>query len=210
MTYNPEIPLVTSSPKDSASPIQVNFSQISSIFSSTVGGVTYNHIPFNNQSQGKHAAVLFQNQTNAPGVTQDLVALYSNSVTSNISTEPQLFVQIPKFLPTDEDTTPALNTPMQLTYNKVNIAGPIYQSFLSGGYIVYFGNVSTLLSPYTITLSPVPTKILCAIAMPNTVQTNSTHQPIPISTVISGNSVVAVYTTFTGSRSFNFLIVGQA
>ncbi len=210
MTYDPQIPLVTESPKDSASPIQVNFSQFASIFSSLVGGVTYNHMPLNNLQQGKHGAVLFQNQILDPGVDQDLTVLYSKNATSHASTEPQLFVQIPKFLPTNEDTTNAPNAPMQLTYNSVNTAGPVYYSFLPGGYLIYFGNVTTLISPQLVTLSPVPTELLIAIAMPNTVEANSTHQAIKISTDIVTTSTFNVYTSFTGSRTFNWVAIARA
>ncbi len=211
MTYDPKIPLVTESPKDSASPIQVNFSQFASIFSSLIGGVTYNHMPLNNTQQGKHAAVLMQAQSADLGVEQDLAILYAKNATSNVSIEPQLFVQIPKFLPTDLDSRDAPNTPMQLTYNTVDIAGPIYHSFLPGGYIIYFGNViNTVLSPYTVTLAPIPTEIILALATPNTVELGSTHQPIKISTNVTSISTFDVYTSFTGTRSFNWIAIARA
>lgn len=211
MTYDPQIPLVTESPKNSASPIQVNFSQFAAIFSKLIGGINYNHMPINNVQQGKHGAVLMQNQTTDPGVTEDLDVLYSKNATSNISTEPQLFVQIPKFLPTDLDTTDAPNTSMQLTYNNVDLTGPIYHSFIAGGYIVYFGNViNTVNSPETITLAPIPSEIVMAIATPNTVELNSTHQPIKISVKVTNPNIIDVYTSFTGARSFNWVVVARA
>lgn len=210
MTYDPQIPLVTESPKTSASPIQVNFSQFAAIFSKLIGGVEYNHMPFNNSQQGKHAAVLMQNQSTDLGVTEDLDVLYSKNATSHVSTEPQLFVQIPKFLPTNLDSTDAPNTPMQLTYNSVGLSGPIYYSFIPGGYLVYFGNVLAAGSPHLITLSPVPTEIVTAIATPNTVETDSTHQPIKISVVVTNPDKINVYTTFTGARSFNFFVIAKA
>ncbi len=158
MTYNPKIPKATASPKDSASPIQVNFNQYVSIFSRTAGGVIYNHIAFNDIHQGKHAAVLMDKVSNPPGVTQDLSVLFNKNAISNAGTQPQLFAQIPKFLPTKNDTTKADNAAMQLTYNQVNTAGPTqFQSFLIGKYLIYFGSSS---SGVTVTLTPTPTKIL--------------------------------------------------
>jgi hypothetical protein len=157
MTYDPTIPRVTDSPTISAPEILIDFTQYAAIFSRTVAGVIYNHVAFNEQHQGKHAAVLMENQTIDPGVTQDLTVLYNKNAISKASTEPQLFAQIPVFLPTENDTTMAANAGMQITYNKVNTAGPVYQSFLIGGYLIYFGSS---LSSATVTLTPTPTKIL--------------------------------------------------
>lgn len=216
MTYQPTAPFVTKSPKDSAVDILNNYSKIASVFSQTVGSVIYNHMPFNNQFQGNHAAILFQNINGNPGVTGDLTNLYAVNAISNISPspgQPQLFAQIPKFLPTELDPTIAPNTPMQLTFNQVNLTGPIYQGFLAGGYLIYTGNVSTNTAPttpFSINLSPIPTKVLCAIAMPNTVETGSTHQPIQISAQKINSGLVQVYTNFTGTRNFNFIIIAQA
>jgi len=210
MTYDPQIPLVTESPKTSASPVQVNFDQFAAIFSKLIAGVNYNHMPFNNAQQGKHAAVLMQNQTTDLGVTEDLDVLYSKNATSNVSTEPQLFVQIPKFLPTDLDSTDAPNNPMQLTYNSVGLSGPLYYSFIPGGYLIYFGNILAAGSPETITLSPIPTEIVMAIATPNEVETDTTHQPIKISVLVTPPDKINVYTSFTGARRFNFFVIARA
>lgn len=161
MTYNPNIPPPTTSPALSPVPIQTNYSQFAAIFSALTGGVFYNHIPLNNPNQGKHGAVIFENQSSDPSVTQDLDALYCKNTTSAASPsgQPQMFVRIPKFLPFGSDPEPAPNFPMQLTYNSVNTSGPNqYQSFLPGGFILYFGNTTTIGTP--ITLSPTPTEIV--------------------------------------------------
>lgn len=169
MTFNPDTPAPLESPLLTAMPIQVNFAQFAAIFSDTVAGVVYNHIPLNDPNQGKHGAVIFQEQTGDPGIVGDMIALYNKPVTSAASTQDQLFVQIPQFLPTATDPTPAPNTPMQLTYNQVNTAGPQYQSFLIGGYLLFFGSATSAgASPtsVTITLSPVTTVIEAVQAYP--------------------------------------------
>jgi hypothetical protein len=211
MTYDPNIPLNETPPKDSAVQIKTNFAQFAAIFSNLVAGVNYNHMPFTS-NPGKHGAVIFQNQSADPGVTEDLDALYAKNATSNASTEPQLFAQIPKFLPTALDTTNAPNTPMQLTYNSVGTAGPVFYSFLSGGYLVYFGSVTAqAVSPATVTLAPIPKSLLIAVAMPNSVETGSQHKAIKMSSNITSTSTFDVYSTgFFGSYDFNWIAIGVA
>lgn len=160
MTYDPSQPRVSDSPAVSAPFIQTNFAEYAAIFSRLVAGVIYNHMPFNAQHQGKHAAVLLENQSADPGVTQDLTILYNKNATSAVSTEPQLFAQIPKFLPTPQDTDPGPNIGMQLTYNNVDTAGPQYHSFLIGGYLIYIGEILPVVGNVTVTLVPTPSEIL--------------------------------------------------
>jgi hypothetical protein len=216
MTYDPQIPLVTESPLTSASPIQINFDQFAKVFSVLAGGLSRNHVPFNNANQGQHGAVIFQKQTADLGVTQDLDVLYAKDYVGKVSTEPQLYVQIPKFLPTSLDTTEAPNTPMQLTYNSVGTAGPIYYSFMPGGYLVYFGMViGTNFTSYPLVMSPTPKSLLIAIANPNTVETNSTHRPMKISTAITSNDTFFVNGTPGGPNcpavySFTWFAIGIA
>lgn len=213
MTFNPNIPEVTESPLTSASPVQINFSQFAAIFSNLVGGVFNNHLPFNNANQGKHGAVIFQNQALDPGIDQDLSALYAKNAISAVSPsgQPQLFAQITKFLPTAFDTTDAANIPMQLTYNSVGTSAPVYYSFLPGGYLIYFGmQTAVSASPQLVTLTPAPSSLLIAIANPNTVEINSGHRPLKISTVILTPSTFNVYADFstTGQYDFSWLAIG--
>lgn len=216
MTYDPQIPLVTESPSTSASPIQVNFDQFAKVFSQLVGGLFLNHIPFKNANQGKHAAVVMQKQTADPGVTENLTALYAKDATSNLSTEPQLFVQIPKFLPTNKDPIDAPNTPMQLTYNSVGLAGPVYYSFMPGGWIVYFGRETGIaVSPKTITIAPIPKILFVTFANPNTLELGGDHRPMKISTNITSMSTFDVYSTPGSSGSpanydFSWFALGVA
>ncbi len=194
MTYDPNSPLPTFAPKDSVVQIKTNFNQFAGIFSALSGGVNYNHMPLNDSNQGLHGAVIFQNQSVDPDVTEDQVDLYSKNVTSAVSTEPQLFSKIQKFLPNKYDTTTAENTPIQLTYDTVNIAGPTaFQSFLPGGYLLYFGSVVTFTPPNsitTVTLTPVCTEIVCV-------------QAFPTSTISS--EAAKRYVTITGANTFNIV-----
>jgi hypothetical protein len=120
-------------------------------------------------------------QTADPNVTEDLVGLYCKDAVSQAGTQPQLFAQIKKFLPTALDSTNAVNIPMQLTYNSVNTAGPQFQSFLVGGLLIFFGFTNNIAA--TITLSPSPSSLQLAIAIPtnfagavpNNVNTNITQ-----------------------------------
>ncbi len=215
MSYNPNTPSSQSSPKSSVSGIQTNFSQFAGIFSSTSGGVIYNHIPLNNFNQGKHAAVLMQNQGFDFGIgkTQSLAILYSKNAppAATGGTQPQLFVQIPKFLPTELDTTKFNNPGMQLTYNTVNTSGPIYQSFLPGGYIFYFGSTTTIGTP--IVLSPIPTNILCVQAIPQGTSTvgGQTNVPYDVGVVVMQPGTIQINSTRApGGAKFLWLAIAQA
>lgn len=190
MTYSFIKPDGGPSPKVDVVQIRTNFSQFATIFNG-------NHTALNNTNQGDHENVILTKQTADPGVTQDLDVLYCKDATSQAGTQPQLFIQIPKFLPNQFDTTQAENTPMQLTYNSVNTAGPVYQSFLPGGYLLFFGSTSNI--AVNITLSPAPTKILIAIATPNTMTTAGTPIPFNVSTTILTNSTFKINSTLNGS-----------
>jgi len=189
------------SPLLDAPNIQGNFATYASTFASTSLGVKYNHTPLNDPNQGDHEVVLMELLANDPGVDTDLVSVYSKNATSAVSTEPQVFVQIPKFLPTINDTTNAANIGMQLTYNKVNVVGPQYQSFIAGGYLVYIGSTTDI--TLTITLSPIPTKILVAIATPNTMTTAGTPQPFNVSTTILSSSTFKINSGL-GAATYKF------
>ncbi len=211
MTYDPTTPLVASSPLTSASPIQVNFSQFASIFSNLSGGVIYNHMPLNDQNQGKHAAILMQKQVSAPGVTDDLVSLFCMDATSAAGTLPQLWMQIQKFLPTELDGNTSPNNPMQITYNSVGTSGPNFYSFLPGSptaYILYFGTTTTKNSP--ITLSPAPTKVIWAQAFPTATSTVTGQANVPYDVYISlGTGTIQINSTRApGGASFRYIAIG--
>lgn len=184
MTYDPNIPLPTASPATSAAPIQVNYSQFATVFSNTIAGVQYNHMAINDPNRGKHASVIFQRQVADKPITQDLAQLYAKDAPqATAGPQLQLFARIPIFLPTELDKTAATNTPMQLTYNTVNIVGPNqYQSFLPGGYLIWFGTQAAI--PATVTLTPTPSTLLVAHARPTAVTGLSHSPPFAVATQI--------------------------
>lgn len=158
MTYEKNQPEDLPPPNIGVQSVRENFLQYFNAFNS-------NHSALNTSNQGKHSNVILQQQGNDPSVEVGFDTLYGKSVITTSSTSQELFARIPQFLSLDKP-----NIPEQLTFNTINIAGPQYQSFLAGGYIIYFGKVSTLTInvPLTavVTLSPVPSKIVCVIPNP--------------------------------------------
>ena len=197
MTYSPTIPTDLPPPNIAVDSLRTNFAQYATNFK-------VNHVALNDSNQGKHANIILENQTIDPGVIGTYDAVYTKSVTSASSTSQQLFLQVPQFLPNAQP-----NLPMQLTFNSVNIAGPQYQTFLPGGYIMYFGKVSAV--PVTITLVPAPTKIVCAIANPNNFTSVGTAIPFDVSTnVISASQFTIKSLAASGVYTFTWIAIAQA
>lgn len=199
MSYLQTKPDSGPSPKLDAPIIQGNFSSFASIFSSTVLGVVLNHIAMNDPNQGDHGAIILEKQSADPGADQPVANLYNkNAAAATGGPQPQLFSQIQKFLPTKLDTTDAANVGVQLTYNTVNLAGPIYQSFVAGGYIVYFGATSVINS--AITLSPTPSSLLVVMAQPSVGVPQSVKYGTQILSAtqfkINASAAVGAYTYF--------------
>ncbi len=204
MTYNPKIPVGNNSPANQASAIQTDFSQFASIFSSTSGGANYNHRAINSDNQGKHESVIFQNQAGTPFFNGRYISIFSKNSASKASTEPQLFYKLPVFLPIPQDTNKAGNSAILWTYNKVNTVGPVYQSFLMGGYLLYFGQVSAL---GDITLTPSPTKIIMAIAYPNNL---SGGQPFSVNVNIKNTNTITIFSNASGAFTFTWMAIANA
>jgi hypothetical protein len=174
MTYNPNEPQDLPPPVVATTQMRENFSQFQTVFST-------NHIPINQSNQGKHTAVIFDQQSSDPGVTSNYTATYAKEVTNTIGTEPQLFLQVPQFLPNEQP-----NIAQQLTYNQVNTTGaPMYQTFLPGGYVMYFGMVTTPF-PVTITLIPTCSKIATVVVMANNRTVAGTPTPMNVYATILG------------------------
>lgn len=204
MTYNKGIPLGNNSPANQVVGIQTNFSQFASIFSSSLAGANYNHRAINSDNQGKHESVIFQNQAGTPFFNGRYISIFSKNATSKASTEPQLFYKLPVFLPTPQDPNKPGNGAILWTYNKVNTAGPIYQSFLMGGYLLYFGQVSAL---GDIILSPSPTKIVMAMAYPNTF---SGPQPFSVNVNIKNTNTITIFSNASGAFTFTWMAIANA
>lgn len=167
--YNPNEPQNEPSPAVATTQLRANFSQFNTIFGN-------NHVSLNDSNQGKHTNVMFQQQLADPGAI-NYAGIYCKSSPSSSGTFLQLFLQVPAFLPNSQP-----NLPQQLTFNKVNIAGPQYQSFLPGGFIMYFGQITTV--PTTITLSPTPSQIVCAVAQANSFSSGGTGLPNLVQTQV--------------------------
>ncbi len=180
MTYDPKIPQGDPTPAFQQPAIKINFAQFASIFSSTVGGVIYNHSPFNTGNQGKHEAIIMQDQVTDPTIIGDFVDLYNKGG--------QIFERIPEFLPNGIQ-----NIPMQLTFDTVNTAGPQYQSFLPGGYLLYFGSTTNIAIP--IVVSPAPTILLIALAASKNMTTTGTPQPVDVGTKITQPATFSILST---------------
>ncbi len=179
MTFLTTKPDPGPSPTLDASKIQTNFSQYGTIFAT-------NHKGMNSSDAGNHTSVIMEKQATDPVVDENMAVVYSKDTNSVAGTQPQLFVRIPQFLPNDMP-----NDPMQLTYNTVNTAGPVYQSFLPGGYLLFFGMTNNIAVP--ITLSPVPSELLIAIATPN---------------ILSGANILKVSTDIISASSFQIYSTG--
>mgnify|MGYP001599859939 FL=1 len=199
MTYSPKIPQGNQTPAGTQAFIQTNFSQYAAKF-------LVNHTAINSNKQGDHEAIVFEKQLVDPGVTEDLVALYCKDAISASSTQPQLFFQILKFLPKFRDYTDAPNTPMQLTFDQVNTAGPVYQSFMAGAYLLYFG--MTINIAVHIDLIPTPSVILSVIANPNNLAAGI---PFDVGvTVTAANSFKINSTTAVGVYTFTWMAIALA
>ena len=200
MTYSFVKPDAGPSPKDDAPQIRTNFSEWARIFA-------LNHSAMNSQTQGDHTTIIFENLIRGPFITQSLTALFNKNAPSAATggIQPQLFVKVPDFLPTEWDTTelPQDAPAMQLTYNTVNVAGPQYQTFLPGGYVLYIGSTNNI--GMTITLSPTPTKLLLAIATANNLDVNSL--PFQVATRITGPDRFVINSNASGTYTFGYYAI---
>jgi predicted ATPase len=186
MTYDPNIPTNLPSPSAAVDQIRINFTEYANIFDN-------NHVAINLSNQGKHSNVILQVRGNDPDVISDFSTLYGKRITTNSSSKIQAFTRVSKFLP-----DPLSNPAVQLTFDSVNTAGPVYQSFISGGYIVYFG--TSLIG--TITLSPAPTEIICVIA-------NVIDTPKNVSVLVLNNFQFQINSTIAGSNHTWWAIAKQ-
>lgn len=174
MTYSPSEPTDLPPPSIAVDQIRTNFSEFDAIFDN-------NHIALNASNQGKHSQVILQEQQIDPTISGNFADLFSKIISATSGFSQELHAMVPKFLPNRP------NTPQQLTFNSVNTAGPVYQSFIAGGYIVYFGKVTQVgaAAALLVTLSPIPSEIVCVIANSTTVVSTSTffYQPVAVNVI---------------------------
>jgi hypothetical protein len=202
--YTSNKPDAGPSPLLDAPIIQANFATFNTVFSNTVGSNVYDHTALNSPLQGHHESIVMNNQAQAPGVAQNLCVLFNMNATNAAGTQPQLWAQITRFLPTGFDTTNPGNPPMLLTYNAVNTSGPIYQSFLPGGYIFYIGTAT--FGSLNITVTPTCTKLLIAVATAqNTYSIGGSFRAVAIATTITGTNTFTIFPDTHASAGNTYL-----
>jgi len=195
MTYSPTEPQDTPPPAIAVNQLQTNFAQFGTIFAN-------NHTALNNTNQGKHEAVIFQQQTSDPGVTDDYDCLYCKNVTTASGSFNELFLQIPQFLSAQYP-----NRPQQLTYNSVKTTGPQYQSFLPGGYLMYWGSVNSV--PSTITLSPLCSGIASVVVSAHNFTSVGTPIPFDAYAFVTGNNTFNIESSLaTGAFTITYVAIG--
>jgi len=191
-TYDPNQPQNLPPPAEGVQSIQGNFATYATVFDN-------NHEALNLSNQGKHTNVILQEQVSDPSVDGSFDTLYSKSVTTNSSTSQELFARIPQFLTDDKP-----NDAVQLTFNTVSTAGPTqYQSFLPGGYLLFFGQATQIAQanppviPIVINLSPAPSEILCVIANSTNIIGTGGVWGQPIAVKVVNSSQFQINPTFT-------------
>lgn len=149
MTYDVNIPSEEQSPSVSQPGIKINYFEYDRIFK-------LNHMEMNNDNEGNHSFVIFKNQSSDPSVIPPVGTLFGK-IGSGVANSANVFFKTSKFLPNQE------NTAELLTFNVAANIIDQYQSFMMGGYIVYFGiGLTPLAGSNTITFAfgaiPVCTK----------------------------------------------------
>lgn len=177
MIFDPTKPTDLPPPSVSVDTIRTNFSSYADVFDN-------NHIALNLSNEGKHNQVILQQQFGNPVVNGNFADLFSKIISAQSGNSQELHAMIPRFLPND-----FAYQPQQLTFNIVNTVGPNqYQSFIAGGYIVYFGKVTQgpgSAVSLSVALSPTPSQVVCVIANSTTVINSSTffYQPVAVNNV---------------------------
>lgn len=145
MTYNNAIP----NPNDIVLQSQVelldNFQEIFKAFN-------VNHIPMNQENEGKHSLITLERQGGAPATAADECALYTLLGTDSQS---QLFYR------------PDSNgVQIQMSYQDVVTTGLKQRSFMAGPFIFFLGRVDNLnVGSNLISLSPSVTTLLSVQAV---------------------------------------------
>lgn len=204
MSYSIVKPDPGPSPFLDAPTIQGNFAAWATTFKK-------DHMDMNLRTQGDHKYVVMTNLVAGPPLVGDEDILFNKNATQATGgpTQPQLFVKIPVFLPTMADPTPSpVPIAMQLTYNQVNVAGPQFQSFLPGGYLLYFGSETNVVGSRIVNLVPVPTKIIIAIATAD--KAGAGNLAASIATSINSASQFTIFSNVTSPNTVQYWVIAQA
>lgn len=145
MTYNNSIPNANDFIIQSQGQLLNNFQDIFKAFN-------INHVPMNQENEGKHTLTTLERQGGAPATAADECALYNLLGTDAQS---QLFYR------------PDSNgVQIQMSYQTVVTTGLQQRSFMAGPFIFFFGRVDNLnVGLNTITLTPAVTTLLTAQAV---------------------------------------------
>lgn len=202
MTFLPNQPENLPPPDVGIDSIRNNFSSYATIFAN-------NHVALNANNQGKHTHVILQQQGNDPIVEGSFATLYGKSTITASGTNQELFSRIPQFLPVDKP-----NLPTQLTFNTVNTTGiPYHQSFLPGGYVLFFGTIpSAVIVNFPVVLVPNTSKILCVIPNPTKFAAVgiTPTRPVPVSVTIDGPSQFTINSSFpTGTGDITWIAIAK-
>lgn len=145
MTYNNGIPNANDIVLQSQGQLLDNFQEL-------FRGFNRNHVPMNQENEGKHIQTTLERQGGAPNTLADECALYTLLGTGAQS---QLF-----FRP---DTN---GIQIQMSYQDVVTTGLKQRSFMAGPFIFFFGRVDGLnIGANTITLAPAVTTLLTVQAI---------------------------------------------
>lgn len=203
MTYSTRKPDAGPSPKVDVNQIRENFASFLTVFSA-------NHTALNASTQGCHTNILFQTQTSNDDVPGGTANMFSKSVTNATSTQPHLFTKVARFLPNGNNSAMADNVPLQLTYNKVSTTGPIYQSFMIGGYLLFMGQTNNIAAD--IVLTPSPSRILSVIPAAHNMK-SSGGAPYDVAAQVISNTTFRIRSSLNGSGPavpylFTYLAIG--
>jgi hypothetical protein len=188
MTYNKDIPQSTDIQSASQGQLLINFQQLQSIFDA-------NHYTWDFATvatRGMHRFATFESQATAPASTATQNALYSKTV----SAAPQLFFR-----------RASSGTEVQMTATADPVIATTGQSFLPGGVIVKWGQVTATSSPYTITFSTAfPTTCLFGMVCPFS---SSAAAVLPYVSTWGASSITVARGTGTGNYAVTWIAIGS-
>lgn len=164
----------------SQSQIKANFQAINNVFAE-------NHIALNQENEGKHSLIDFQQNSGVdPATGADQVALYTKLVGG--PGVPVLF-----YRPHNSAT------PIQMTYSSINtnIASTDQYTFMAGPFIIYIGFIKSALNGTPKNLTPSST--LLYVHTTGILASNPTKLPVPCIGEITGAGQFTIRFTNSGT-----------